>query len=107
MEEAIRLRLIQAIETHLATCESEISALAREALCPTTPAERRAEVLIQRAEMQTKSVSLSRQLKRLYSESQKLVCVNKSAGSQLERDGCSGSGQRCEWLWADNLYRAR
>jgi len=106
MEEAIRLRLIEAIEEDLSTCESEISALAREALCSTTSAERRAEALIHRAEMQTRSVSLSRQLKRLHAESQKLVCVHGGAGNPFERNGCSESGQRCQWLRTDDLFRA-
>ncbi len=65
MQDAMDIRLMQAIKTDLDFCESEISALAREALSPATTAGRRAEALIDRAKMQTRSVSLSRQLQRL------------------------------------------
>lgn len=105
MEEAIRSQLIQTIEMDLANCESEISALAREALNPKTSGRRRAEALILRAEMQTRSVSLSRHLKRLYSESDGLACVHKAEHRQ-NGGGCSESGRRCKWLWTNTLFRA-
>lgn len=62
MERASCLRLIEAIKAQLAACEREISALAREALCPYTSAARRMEAFIVRAEIQTRTVSLSRDL---------------------------------------------
>ena len=109
MEDAIRSRLIQAIETHLASCESEISSLAHEALCPSTSALRRAEALILRAEAQTRSVSLSRQLTRLEADQELAGCVHPVAAELWGLHACSGPGDgRCQWPrpWAEDLPRA-
>lgn len=67
MERATYLRLIQLIAGQIAACEKDIAALAREALSPSTTGARRAEALILRAERQTRSVLLLRDLQRLKS----------------------------------------
>lgn len=68
MEQAIRTLTIERLKARLSACEFESSALANEALSPTTSAERRAEVLMLRATMQSWSVALWRDLQRLESE---------------------------------------
>ncbi len=70
---------IQAIEVQLAACEKEISALAREAVCPSTTGARRVEVLILRAQMQSKSVFFIRELQRLQADSTAVDCAHKDA----------------------------
>jgi hypothetical protein len=68
MEHAPSLCLIQIIEIQLAACKKEIDDLAREAMSPSTTGARRAEALILRAQLQTRSVFLSRELQRLRSD---------------------------------------
>lgn len=68
MERATYLRLIHLIAMELGACEREISTLAREVLCPSTTPARRTEVLILRAELQTRSVLLLRDIQRLESD---------------------------------------
>ena len=68
MEQATRALTIERLRARLSACEFESTALAKEALAPSTSAERRAEVLILRATMQSWSVTLWRDLQRLESE---------------------------------------
>lgn len=77
-------RMMQAVKTELAFCEEEISALAREALWSKTTAVRRADALIARAKMQTRSVSLSRQLQRLRLEQEAQSQVTPQNGELTE-----------------------
>lgn len=84
MQDEINDGLVQAVRTNLADCEDEISALAHESLSPAIPAERRAEVLMQRAKMQTRSVSLSRQLQRLRLVQDALDQISPDAAEQLK-----------------------
>ncbi len=65
MEAAIRALTIARLKVRLSACESESSALAREVLSPLTSAERRSEVLMLRAAMQSWSVALWRDLQQL------------------------------------------
>jgi|SRR5579863_9773375 len=103
MEDSTRSRLIEAIETTLEDCERQISALAREALNPKTPATQRAEILIRRAEMQSRSVSLSRQLHRLRFEPESLGCLPEAA-ERPNWQGCPES-ESCQWLLQKKLSR--
>lgn len=105
MEEATRSRLIQSTESLLVFCEIEISTLAYEALSPTTSAKRRAEVLILRAKMQTKTVSLLQQLKRL-AEPDLPDCKRRSVERQQGEDDCFKAGCTCRWLENNDLFRA-
>lgn len=68
MEEVASSRNVEEVKTRLASCEREISALAREALNPATLAARRVEVLILRAEFQTRARVLTQDLQGLQSE---------------------------------------
>jgi hypothetical protein len=65
MEAAIRALTIARLKARLSACETESSALAREVLSPSTSAERRSEVLMLRAAMQSWSVALWRDLQQL------------------------------------------
>lgn len=65
MEDALRALTIQSLQARLSACDSESSALAREVLSPSTTAVRRADVLIRRAALQSRSVELWRDLQRL------------------------------------------
>jgi hypothetical protein len=56
------------IEVQLASYERESSALAREALCPTTSETRRVEALISRAEIQARIVALVQGMEGIQSE---------------------------------------
>lgn len=58
MESLDCLRQKKDIEVQLASYERESSALAREALCPTTSESRRVEALISRAEIQARIAAL-------------------------------------------------
>jgi len=65
MENAIRSELFRVVLDKLASRERESDELAREAICPFTPAAQRCEALIQRARVQTQIVDLSRELQRI------------------------------------------
>jgi len=106
MEEGIRSRLIQAIEYELAACERDISALAHEALSPATSSARRAEALIRRAEMQTRTISLARQLLRLQFESESLDCADRCADASGLHECATPERGRSKWLWTNELFRA-
>ena len=67
MENNLRNPLIQELREKLALCEREKSALAREVLSPSTLPRKRTEALIQRAEVQTRSLDLFRDLEALES----------------------------------------
>lgn len=64
-EALIRNLMIQEIKARLASCEKEQLALAREVLSSSTPTDRRIDALIDRAALQTESVSLLRKLQDL------------------------------------------
>ncbi len=69
MEDIACSQTAEELKTQIASCESEVSALAREALNPATLAARRVEALILRAELQTRIGVLTQDLQRLRSES--------------------------------------
>jgi len=107
MEDAIRSHLIQRIKADLASCEADISALAHEALSPAATAWRRAEALILRAEMQSRSVSLSRQLQKLQSEAEALHCAYRAPEEPSGvQDSASPKNNGRSWQWTTNLFRA-
>ena len=70
MEEAVRALTILSLKARLSACERESAALAREVLSPSTTATRRAEILILRAAVQSRSVALWRDLEQLEMEEQ-------------------------------------
>ena len=62
MECVIRDLAIEELKARLALCEYERLTLAREVLSSLTPPKRRGEALIHRAEIQTRSLNLLRDL---------------------------------------------
>ncbi len=82
MENVVRLFMIQALEAKLASCEREREILAREVLCSSTSPGRKTEALIRRAEVQTTSLDLLRELQALE--------LNRSSGWIVSRSEKSG-----------------
>lgn len=69
MEDPIRTSMIQSLKARLALSELETSALAHEVLCAFTPARKKTEALIHRAEVQTKILHLLHDIEALESQS--------------------------------------
>jgi hypothetical protein len=78
MENVVHLFMIQALKAKLASCEREKSTLAREVLCPFTTPDRKIEALIHRAEVQTRSLCLLRELEALESDWSHRWILNES-----------------------------
>lgn len=72
MEDATRSQQIETINNQIASCETEVSDLAREALCSSTPETRRIEALVRRAALQTRIAVLAQELEGLEAQSVKL-----------------------------------
>ena len=62
MESAVRFLMIETIKARLASCEAERSTLTREVLSPSISTDRKIDALINRAALQTESLSLQREL---------------------------------------------